>query len=96
MLNIMWPDAVLYYNSIGGLCGSRFIYVSRFQDMTRYNTVYASLVSIYGVPYSVQNTINGIEANWWGTGNQFITLSYGPEYNSVGILGYYTTLSFGI
>lgn len=95
MLNMMWPDAVLYYNNAGGLCGSRFIYGSGFYDMTRYNSVYATLVSTYGSPYSVQNTASGIEANWWGTGNQFITLSFAPQYANTGAVVYYTTLSFG-
>lgn len=95
MLNMMWPDAILYYNNMGGLCGSRFIYSSRFYDMTRYNSVYASLVSTYGSPYSIQNTASGLEANWWGTNNQFITLSFQTQYNNMGNVGYYTTLSFG-
>lgn len=95
MLNMMWPDAILYYNSMGGLCGLRFVYPSTYYDMTRYNSVYASLVRTYGAPYSVQNTGSGIEANWWGTGNQFITLSFAPQYNSIGQMLYYTTLSFG-
>lgn len=95
MLNMFWPDAVLYYNNVGGLCGSRFIYTSRFQDMTRYNSTYATLVASYGSPYSIQNTSAGIEANWWGPGNQFITLSYGPEYTPAGSVAFYTTLAFG-
>lgn len=95
MLGMIWPNAVLFYNN-GGLCGSRFIYSTGFYDMTRYNSVYASLVSTYGSPYSVQNTASGIEANWWGPGNQFITLSFGPAYLSSGIVNYYTTLNFGI
>lgn len=95
MLNMVWPDAILYYNNRGGLCGSRFVYTTYYQDMTRYNSAYASLVSIYGSPYSMQNTASGIEANWWGTGNQFITLSYSPVYTSGGSVAYYTTLTFG-
>lgn len=94
MLNLRWPEAVLYYNG-GGLCGSRFVYSTRFQDMTRYNTVYSTLVSMYGMPFSVENTASGIQSTWWGTGNQFITLSFGPEYLPTGIINYMTVLSFG-
>lgn len=95
MLNLMWPDAVLYYNNAGGLCGSRFIYSSGFYDMNRYNMAYASLVNGYGAPVSVQNTSLGVEATWWGTGNQFIRLAFEPEYTDDGSLRYFTTLSFG-
>lgn len=96
MLNMMWPNAVMYYNNVGGLCGSRFIYTSQFYDMTRYNSVYATLVNTYGSPYSFQNNASGIEATWWGTNNQFITLSYVTQYTPSGTIAYYTTLSFGI
>lgn len=95
MLNLLWPNAILYYGSGGGLCGSRFMYSTNFYDMTRYNSVYALLVNQYGAPFSVQNTGSGLEAHWWGTGNQFITLAYAPQYNSYGGISYYTTLSFG-
>lgn len=64
MLNMMWPDAVLFYNNAGGLCGSRFIYSTSFYDMNRYNLTYNSLVNAYGSPYSVQNTSSGMEATW--------------------------------
>ena len=95
MLNMMWPDAVLYYDARGGLCGSRFVYSSGFYDMNRYNMAYASLVNGYGAPVSVQNSASGIEATWWGAGNQFIRLAFSPEYTANGSLRYFTTLSFG-
>lgn len=96
MLNMMWPDAILFYNDIGGLCGSRFMYSTGFYDMTRYNMAYTSLVNSYGAPASIQNTSSGMETTWWGTGNQFIRLTYSPQYNDYGDVRYYTTLSFGI
>jgi len=95
MLNMMWPDAILFYNDLGGLCGSRFMYSSGFYDMNRYNLSYASLVNAYGSPVSVQSTSSGMEATWWGTGNQFIRLSFSSLYNEYGDIRYYTTLSFG-
>lgn len=94
MLNMLWPDAVLYYNG-GGLCGSRFIYTSPYYDMNRYNLAFTTLANTYGNPASIQNTSAGIEATWWGTGNQFIRLSYMSDYAQNGSLCYFTTLSFG-
>jgi len=95
MLNMMWPDAVLYYNGVGGLCGSRFVYSTGFYDMNRYNLTYNSLVNAYGMPYSLQNTASGMEATWWGTNNQFIRLAFSADYSQNGSLRYFTTLSFG-
>lgn len=94
MLNLNWPDAMMFYNG-GGLCGSRFIYSTSFYDMSRYNMAYASLVNGYGSPISVQNTASGLEATWWGTGNQFIRLAFNSDYAQNGSLRYFTTLSFG-
>lgn len=94
MLNMMWPDAVLYYNG-GGLCGSRFVYSTGYYDMNRYNMTYASLVNGYGTPMSFENTPNGVEATWWGSGGQFIRLSFQSGYAQNGALRYFTTLSFG-
>lgn len=95
MLNMTWPDAALFYNAVGGLCGSRFIYSTPFYDMTRYNSTYSILMNQYGAPMSVQTTSGGVEATWWGTGNQFIRLAFGPQYISNGDMRYFTTLSFG-
>ena len=96
MLNMVWPDAVLFYNNAGGLCGSRFVYSTSYYDQGRYNAAYASLVNGYGAPMSLQNTANGgFEATWWGTGNQFIRLAYDAGYAQDGSLRYFTTLSFG-
>lgn len=96
MLNMLWPEAILFYNSPGGLCGSRFMYSTGYYDRNRYNSAYASLVSAYGPPVSMQNISGGMEATWWGTGNQFIRLSFAQQYNGYGALSYLTTLSFGI
>ncbi len=96
MLNMVWPDAVLFYNNAGGLCGSRFVYSTPYYDQGRYNAAYASLVGGYGYPVSIQNTAGGgVEATWWGSGNQFIRLAYDASYAQDGSLRYFTTLSFG-
>lgn len=95
MLNLMWPDAFLFYNDTGGLCGSRFMYTTGYYDTSRYNSVYGSLVRAYGTPVSVQNTVAGMEATWWGTGNQFIRLSFVSQFDGYSSPNYLTTLSFG-
>jgi hypothetical protein len=95
MLNLLWPDGVLYYNTAGNLYGSQFMYSTPSWDMSRYNQAYAMLVNNYGSPISMQNTGNGVEVTWWGSNNQFITLSYAPEYAYNGTLRYFTKLSFG-
>lgn len=95
MLNLLWPDAMMFYNNYGQFYGSQFTYTTSYQDMSRYNTVYSTLFSTYGSPYSTVNNASGIEVSWWGTNNQFITLSYKPQYTSTGSLVYYTTLTYG-
>lgn len=95
MLNLNWPDAIMYYNSGGSLYGSQFIYSTPAYNMNQYNMAYTTLTNAYGAPVSLQNISNGIEATWWGTGNQFIRLSFVSDYANNGLMRYYTTLSFG-
>lgn len=95
MLNMLWPDATLYYNSYGGLYSSEFVYTSPVYDMSRYNMAMSRLTSSYGAPASIQNTNSGITATWWGGANNFIRLTYNSEYAGNGFLRYYTILSFG-
>ena len=95
MLNMNWPDAVLYFNNYDQLYASSYIYTSTGYSMSRYDVAYTSLSSQYGLPVSTQNLSNGIESVWWGSDNQFIRLSYLSEYSNDGRLRYYTTLSYG-
>ena len=95
MLGISWADATLYYSG-GGLCGSSFINSTPYYDPCYYNQAYSRLVANYGQPYLVQNVQGGIEATWWGAGNQYIRLSIINAYANNGSLRYFTTLSFGI
>lgn len=95
MLNMLWPDATLYYNSYGGLYSSEFVYYSPYYDMSRYNMTMNRLIGTYGQPASIQNTAAGLTATWWGGNNNFIRLTYGSQYAGNGNLNYYTTLSFG-
>lgn len=95
MLNYNWPVANLYYGN-GGLDGSEFVYYTSGFNLGRYNAVYNSLTSVYGMPYAIQNLAGGgRRAVWWGNDGQYITLSFGSGYASGGGLNYYTSLSFG-
>ena len=94
MLNMVWPDATLYYGN-GGLYGSEFVYSTPSYNLSRYNSAYNQLVMTYGTPVQVRNSGGVISSSWWGPGNQFITLTFrsGTAYN--GTNRFFTTLSFG-
>lgn len=94
-LNMLWPNATLYYDN-GGLSASEFFYSTPFYDMGRYNSVYTRLVNTYGAPYSVRNLAGGgMDTMWWGPGGQFIQLQFNTGVASNGTTRYFTTLSFG-
>ncbi len=94
MLNMMWPDATLYYGN-GGLCGSEFVYSSPAYNLNRYNSVYNSLIATYGRPISVSNANGVMTSTWWGSGNQYINLSFSSGIATNGATRFFTTLSFG-
>lgn len=89
-----WPEATMYYNN-GGFVGSRFHYSTLAYNMDRYRDVFSYLTSLYGAPVSSSSDTQGATATWWGDGNQYITLSYGPMLTDSG-QRYFTTLSIGI
>lgn len=90
----LWPDATMFYNN-GGFVGSRFHYSTLAYNMNRYRDVFSYLTSLYGAPISTSSDSQGNSATWWGQGNQYITLSYGPMLTDSG-QRYFTTLSIGI
>ncbi len=90
----LWPDATMFYNN-GGFVGSRFHYSTLAYNMSRYRDVFSYLTSLYGAPVSTSSDSQGTTATWWGEGNQYITLSYGPMLTDSG-QRYFTTLSIGI
>lgn len=93
-MNYVWTDAALYYGN-AGLDASSFYYSTPGYDLSRYNNVYNALVATYGVPVSVNNTVNSMGATWFGGNNGYITLSFGA--NTIGSgLRYLTTLTFGL
>lgn len=91
-LNFVWTDAALYYGT-GGLNASSFYYSTPVYDMSRYNSVYTSLVGTYGMPVSVANTGGIVSSTWFGGNNGYITLSYGAGSGAGRFL---TTLTLGL
>lgn len=94
-LNLLWPDASLYYGS-RGLDRGEFIYSTSYYDTMRYNDAYARLVAAYGAPVSTSYPSNGMQTCWFGNDGRFVTLQFLPTYGADGIMRYYTTLSFGL
>lgn len=94
-LNMLWPDASLYYGS-RGLDRGEFIYSTSYYDTMRYNDAYARLVAAYGAPVSTSYPSNGMQTCWFGNDGRFVTLQFLPTYGADGIMRYYTTLSFGL
>lgn len=88
-MNYYWPDAAMYYNN-GMLCGSTFTYPQTYYDISRYNSLYNTFCSQYGMPVSTVNSGGVVSATWFGNGNRFVTLEFNSNYG-----GYYTTLRFG-
>ena len=94
-LNLLWPDASLYYGA-HGLNRGDFVYSTSYYDTMRYNEAYARLVAAYGAPVSTTYPTNGMQTCWFGNDGRFVTLQFMPTYGADGILRYYTTLSFGL
>lgn len=94
MLNMIWPDATLFYNN-SGLYASEFVYSTPIFNMSRYNATYRSLVRNYGAPVSSTNVNGTVNTTWWGPGGQFINLSFQTAIAGNGTTRFFTTLSFG-
>ena len=87
LLNLIWDDAMLCYDSHDRLVNAQFIYMSSHYNRYRYNRVYNNLCRVYGQPI----TGDGESISWYGGNNTgWITLSM---HNNMGY--YYTTLSIG-
>lgn len=87
MLNLMWPDVMLSYDSYGGLANAQFVFSTGYADRSRYNRLYHDLCAVYGPPISVDS----YGATWFG-GNTtgYVTLT--ADFNGA---RFYTTLSVG-
>ena len=89
-MNFYWPEAAMYYNSSGQLYASQFTYSTSYYDISRYNALYTTFTSQYGLPVETVNRGGVISATWYGAGNRFVQIEYNSSYGN-----YYTTLSFG-
>ncbi|MBR1803547.1 MAG: hypothetical protein IJ775_01390 [Muribaculaceae bacterium] len=87
MLNLLWPDVMLSYDSYGALANAQFVISTGYADRSRYNRLYHDLCAVYGPPISVDSA----GATWFG-GNTtgYVTLS--AVMNGA---RFYTTLSVG-
>ncbi len=72
MLNLSWPDVMLYYDDAGRFMNAHFIHSSYYNDRSRYNRLYNDLCLTYGTPVE----IDGRGVTWFG-GNTtgYVTLS---------------------
>ena len=87
LLNRVWDDVMLCYDSANRLVNAQFIYHTAYYDTNRYNSVYRNLCRVYGQPI----TGNGRTVSWYGGNNTgWVTLSLN---NNLG--HYYTTISIG-
>ena len=87
MLNLLWPDVMLCYDSYGRLANAQFIISTGYADRSRYNRLYHDLCAVYGPPISVD--VNG--ATWFG-GN---TTGYVTLTAAMNGARFYTTLYVG-
>ena len=87
LLNYIWDDVMLSYDSYDRLVNAQFIFQTGHYSRHRYDRVYRNLCRVYGQP--VASTSEGI--SWYG-GNStgWVTLSM---QNNLG--RYYTILSIG-
>ena len=87
LINHLWDDVMLCYDSNDRLVNAQFVYHSSSINRHRYNRIYNSLCRVYGSP--ITSDSRGI--SWFGGGcNGWITLS---NYEDIG--HYYMTLSIG-
>ena len=87
LINHLWDDVMLCFDSGDRLVNAQFVYHSSYNDRNRYRRIYNSLTRVYGSP--ITSDSRGI--SWYGGGcNGWITLS---THTNLG--HYYMTLSIG-
>ena len=86
LLNMIWDDGMLCYDSYDRLVNAQFVYQSSINNK-RYDRVYRNLCRVYGSPF--RNSDGSF--SWYGGNNTgWITLS---THTNLGY--YYTTMSIG-
>ena len=87
LLNYLWDDVMLCYDSHNQLVNAQFVFLSSSYGRNHFNRIYNSLCRVYGYPF----TNSDGSYSWYGGNNTgWVTLS--SHHN----LGHsYTTLSIG-
>ena len=87
LLNLLWDDVMLCYDSHNQLVNAQFVFQTSYYDRHRYERVYNSLCRVYGTPFTNDHGT----LSWYGGNNTgWVTLSMNEN------LGHcYTTLSIG-
>ncbi|MDE6099871.1 MAG: hypothetical protein K2G01_02395 [Paramuribaculum sp.] len=88
-----WTDATLFYQN-GQMTGS-MLYDSTISDNTaRYYSVFNQLSSLYGRPVASNQANRNLNATWWSSTGEYITLEYTLQRSTNGYR-FFTILSTG-
>jgi len=87
LLNYLWDDVMLCYDSYNQLVNAQFVFQTSYYDRYRYERIYRSLCRVYGNPFTNDHGA----LSWYGGKNTgWVTLAM---HDNLG--HYYTTLSIG-
>ena len=87
LLNLLWDDVMLSYDSYDRLANAQFVYHSAYNDRARYERVYRKLCRVYGNPFRCDDG----SLSWYGGNNTgWVNLSMRSDLGH-----YYTTVSIG-
>lgn len=89
-LGFNWPYATLYCDAAGRLASAQYVYLSAYDNSSRYGSLYRRLCSTYGPPVSQIRGGMGHEVIWYGgSGRGYVSLQYALDGSD-----YCTILSF--
>lgn len=91
-----WEDVMMNY-SYGRLSSAQFVYSTRYDNESRYNSVYYDLCRLYGDPVMLNYNTRSPQGSmaWFGYGsNNYVTLDYYRDYAWNGSVRYYTVLTY--
>ena len=89
-LGFNWPYATLYCDAGGRFTSAQYVYLSSYDNSSRYGSLYRRLCSTYGMPVSQVRRGIGHEVIWYGgSGRGYVSLEY-----TLADSGYCTILSF--
>ncbi len=86
-LGYNWPYATLYCDAAGRLASAQYVYLSSYDNSSRYGSLYRRLCSTYGPPVSQVRRGAGYEVVWYGgSGRGYVSLEYvleGADYCTI-------------